>query len=107
MTNKTNNFTSKIHHIFSFSDTKHGLSLFSNKEIQAIENMIIERDGKFYIKCQIKEKYKVSKPEEIVRQLWIYRLLNEYNYPKERIDVERVVYFGSRDSGLADIVVLQ
>ncbi|WP_353685148.1 N-6 DNA methylase [Thermodesulfovibrio sp. 3907-1M] len=49
----------------------------------------------------------VAKPEEIVRQLWVYRLLNEYNYPKERIDVERVIYFGSRDSGLADIVVLQ
>jgi type I restriction enzyme M protein len=33
--------------------------------------------------------------------------LNEYNYPKYRIDVERVIYFGSRDSGLADIVVLR
>ena len=68
--------------------------------------MIIEKDGKFYIKCQIKDKYKFAKPEEIVRQLWIYRLLNEYNYPKERIDVDRIIYFGSRDSGLADIVVL-
>jgi len=37
----------------------------------------------------------------------VYRLLNEYNYPKERIDVEKVIYFGSRDSGLADVVVLQ
>jgi len=32
--------------------------------------------------------------------------MNEYNYPKERIDVERVIFFGSRDSGLADVVVL-
>lgn len=96
-----------ISQIFSASDVKHGLSLFSNKEIKAVESMIIEQDGKFNIKCQIKDKYKAAKPEEIVRQLWIHRLLNEYNYPKERIDIERVVYFGSRDSGLADVVVLQ
>lgn len=72
-----------------------------------MEDLILEQHGKFYIKCQVKSKYKVAKPEEIVRQLWIYRLLNEYNYPIERRDIERVVYFGSRDSGLADIVVLQ
>jgi len=48
--------------------------------------------------------YKVAKPEEIVRQLWIYRLLTEYGYPKERIDVEKVIYFGSRvEPGKADI----
>jgi len=96
-----------ISQIFSVSDVRHGISLFTDKEIRAVDGLIIERDGKFLIKCQIKDKYKIAKPEEIVRQLWIYRLLNEYNYPKERIDVERVVYFGSRDSGLADVVVLQ
>jgi len=101
-----NNNPSKITQIFSASDVKHGLSLFTDREIRAVEDLIIEQDGKLYIKCQIKDKYRRVKPEEIVRQLWIYRLLNEYNYPKERIDVERVVYFGSRDSGLADIVVL-
>jgi len=101
-----NNNRSKITQIFSASDVKHGLSLFTDREIRAVESLITERDGKFYIKCQIKEKYKPAKPEEIVRQLWIHRLLNEYNYPKERIDVEKVVYFGVRDSGLADIVVL-
>jgi type I restriction enzyme M protein len=88
-----------------FSDVEHGLSLFTDREISAVESLIIEKDGKFYIECQIKGKYKLAKPEEIVRQLWIYRLLNEYNY-KDRIDVERVVHFGSRDSGLADVVVL-
>ena len=97
----------KIQKIFSAADVKHGLSLFKNEEIEAIEKLIVEQNERFYIKCQVKDKYKLAKPEEIVRQLWVYRLLNEYNYPKERIDVERVVYFGSRDSGLADIVVLQ
>jgi len=102
-----NNQQSKIIQIFSSSDVKHGLSLFTNREIREVGDMIIDKDSRFYIKCQIKDKYKLAKPEEIVRQLCVYKLLNEYNYPKERIDIERVVYFGSRDSGLADIVILQ
>ena len=68
-----NNNPSKITQIFSASDVKHGISLFTDREIRAVEAMIIERDGKFYIKCQIKDKCKVAKPEEIVRQLWVYR----------------------------------
>lgn len=96
----------KIQNVFSGSEVKHGISLFSSEELNAIEKLIIEKDGKLFMKCQIKEKYKVAKPEEIVRQVFIRRLVQEYNYPKDRIDVERVVYFGSRDSGLADIVVL-
>jgi len=98
--------TLKINKIFQSGNVKHGLSLFTKEdEIQYIDNLIEERDGKFYIKCQIKEKYKIAIPEEIVRQLWIYRLLNEYGYPRERIAVEKYINFGSR-SGLADIVVL-
>jgi type I restriction enzyme M protein len=94
----------KIYKIFSASDVKYGLSLFKLEEIRAVEDMIIEQDGEFRIKCQIKDRYKKAKPEEIVRQLWIYRLLNEYGYPKERIDVEMKVQFGSK-KGSADIVV--
>ena len=96
----------KLQKIFSEPDVKHGLSLFNAEEINSVERLIIERDSKFFIKCQIKDKYKLTKPEEVVRQLWVYRLIKGYDYPKERIDVEKVIYFGSRDSGLADIVVL-
>ena len=96
----------KINKIFSASDVKHGISLFTANEISVVENMIKETEGKFYIKCQIKDNLKVARPEEVVRQLWIHRLLYEYNYPKSRIDVEKVVYFGSREYGSADIVVL-
>jgi type I restriction enzyme M protein len=96
----------KIQKIFSEPEVKHGLSLFTPKELEFVESLITEKDGKFFIKCQIKDKYKVAKPEEIVRQLWINRLLTEYGYPKERIDVEKVIYFGSRvEPGAADIVV--
>ncbi|MDD2666648.1 MAG: N-6 DNA methylase [Methanocellales archaeon] len=97
---------SKIQKIFSTPDVKHGLSLFSANEINAVERLITVQDGNYYINCQIKDKLKVAKPEEAVRQLWIYRLLTEYGYPKERIDIEKVVYFGSRvEPGAADIVV--
>lgn len=45
-------------------------------------------------------------PEEIVRQLFLYELLNEYKYPKDRIKLEVDVQFG-REIGKkrADIVV--
>jgi len=97
---------SKIHQIFSSSDVKHGISLFNENEINAIENLITEAEGEFFIRCQIRDRLKKAKPEEIVRQLWIYRLLTEYGYPRDRIDVEKIIYFGSRiDPGAADIVV--
>jgi len=96
----------KISRIFSSADVKYGISLFTEEEIKYVDNLIIEQEGNLLIKCQIKDRLRVARPEEIIRQLWIYRLLTYYGYPKERIDVERVVYFGSRDSGLADIVVL-
>ena len=97
-----------LQEIFSAPDVKHGLSLFNSDEIKAIERLIIEQEGKYLIKCQIKNRYKIAKPEEIVRQLWIYRLLNEYNYPKKRIGVKKIIYFASQaGSQFADIVVFQ
>jgi len=98
--------TQRIQGLFSAPEVKHGLSLFGTGELDAIERLLIEKGGKLFIHCQIKDKYKMAKPEEIIRQIFVRQLLHEYNYPKNRVDVERVVYFGSRDSGLADIVVL-
>ena len=94
--------------IFSAPDVKHGLSLFNSDEINAIERLIIEQEGKYFIKCQIKNRNKIAKPEEIVRQLWIYRLVNEYNYPKKLIGVKKNVYFDSQiGPQVVDIVVFQ
>ena len=93
--------------IFSAREVKHGLSIFTDEEINAIENLITEQDGRLYIRCQITGRDKIAKPEEIVRQLWIYRLMNRYNYPRDRIRVESPVYFGSSaEPRFADIVVL-
>ena len=98
--------TQKIKGIFLAPEIKHGLSLFGADELEEVERLLIEKDGKLFIRCQVKDKYKTAKPEEIVRQAFIWRLIHEYGYPKDRPDVERVVYFGSKDSGLAYIAVL-
>lgn len=96
----------KISRVFTEAESKHGVSLFSMQELDAIEDLIVETDGRFLIKCQKRDRYVAAKPEEIVRQLWIYRLITDYGYPKERIDVEKIVFFGSRvEPGAADIVV--
>jgi type I restriction enzyme M protein len=98
-----NSFLSRI---FSAREVKHGLSIFTDEEINAIENLITEQDGRLYIRCQITGRDKIAKPEEIVKQLWIYRLMNSYNYPRDRIRIESPVYFGSAEPRFADIVVL-
>lgn len=47
-----------------------------------------------------------SNPEEIVRQLWLYKLINYYQYKEDEIQVEKPIPFGSDEgSRKADIVV--
>ena len=74
-----------INEIFSNSDIKYGISLFGQNEIDEIEKNITETNGKFYIENIIDGRLKLAKPEEIVRQLWVNRLINKYNYEKNRI----------------------
>jgi len=38
--------TQRIQGIFSASEVKHGISLFSTKELGAIEDLIIEKEGR-------------------------------------------------------------
>lgn len=47
-----------------------------------------------------------SNPEEIVRQLWVYKLLNVYEYKPEEIELEKSVHFGTEvGTKAADIIV--
>jgi hypothetical protein len=46
-----------------------------------------------------------SNPEEIVRQLYTYKLLEEYGYPAKQIQFEYPIKFG-REAKRADIVVV-
>ncbi|MTI49986.1 MAG: SAM-dependent methyltransferase [Firmicutes bacterium] len=89
-------------------DSKHGLTLFAKNEIEYLEGQITSKlvrgKTRFYVKCIIRNKEIVLKPEEIVRQLYTYRLINTYNYPKSRIKFEHGVHFG-RQVKKADIVI--
>ncbi|MFC2130050.1 N-6 DNA methylase [Bacteroidota bacterium] len=81
-------------------------------------NIYEKEKGKWYLKSfdsDEKEKLVFNEetgkkaPEEIVRQLFIYELIHDYGYPKERIKIEQKVQYGSKTKGndRADIVVYQ
>jgi type I restriction enzyme M protein len=47
-----------------------------------------------------------SAPEEIVRQLWVYKLMHQYGYRADEIDLEKGVQFGTEiGTKAADIIV--
>jgi type I restriction enzyme M protein len=84
--------------------TEYSLTLFSADEIAALE--LFDRNGKPYLTCVATAKPRPAKPEEIVRQLYLRKLIDDYGYGKERIAIEKQVYFGSSvHEKAADIVV--
>ena len=89
-------------------DSKYGLTLFENNEIDELERQIIEKDvggqKKYFINCIIRNREILLKPEEIVRQLYTRRLIDQYKYPKNRIKFEHAIHFG-REVKAADIVI--
>jgi type I restriction enzyme M protein len=91
--------------IFRNPDMQYGLAVFDEINIDQVLDFF-EKDGKYYLQCLKRNKSLVAKPEEIVRQLMIYKLVNIYKYPINRIDVEVDVQFG-REIGKkrADIVI--
>ena len=88
--------------------SNYSLSQFSNDKIMALENNIIEKDvrGKTmpYFKCLVRNKEIKLTPEEIVRQLYIMVLTEDFHYPVSRMELEYVVTFG-REKKRADIVI--
>lgn len=85
-------------------ESNYKLTQFTEEAINAIENNIVVKNGKTYVKCLVRKKDILLKPEEIVRQLYIYKLVHEYGYPVERMELERVINFG-REKKRADIVI--
>lgn len=73
--------------------TDYSLDIFTPEEIEALQ--IFDRRGKPYLICFADGKERPAKPEEIVRQLYLYRLIHTYGYPIERIKLEKGVQFGS------------
>lgn len=91
--------------ILSGSKAQYSLVLFKPAAIKAVENLLVEKNGKTYVVCQVRGKEFHAKPEEIVRQLWIHRLVHHYKYPLNRLTVEHPITFGRDSSKRADIVV--
>jgi len=91
--------------IFRNPDMQFGLSVFEGIAPEQALNLY-ERDGKYYLDCLKRKKSIQAKPEEIVRQLMIHKLVNSYKYPLDRLDVEVDVQFGREiGSKRADIVI--
>lgn len=96
-----------LNSIIKESDYK--LNQFTNEAIENIEkNILINKDKKgndvLYIKCLVRNKEIKLTPEEIIRQLYVYKLINDYQYPVERMELERSITFG-REKKRADIVI--
>ncbi len=94
----------KITLSFILKDTNYNLSLFSEADIKALEARIKVQKNKPFVVCLIREKEILLKPEEVVRQLYAMKLINQYGYPKKRIRFEHPVQFG-RETKAADIVI--
>ena len=92
-----------ISSIFKDPNIQYSLDLFDKDYFSYIE--IFEKRGKPYLKCFVSGIDRPAKPEEIVRQLFLLKLMKEYCYPKDRIAVEKSVTFGSSTDKRADIVV--
>ncbi len=86
-------------------DTGGLLTLFGERAIRSIEALLLQKNGKPYLRCQVRAKEILAKHEEIVRQLWVYRLLTHYKYPIVRLTVEYPITFGRDTSKRADVVV--
>lgn len=102
--------------IFKSPDITYGLEEFSGIHPEEILNIFEKEKNKYYLACLKRnkdllvwnEEKQTGEPEEIVRQLWIHKLVNEYSYPLEKIDVEVSVDFGREvHDKAADIVVYQ
>jgi type I restriction enzyme M protein len=87
-------------------NSNYGLDFFTDVEIQSLEGRIFAKEDStnFYTTCLVRGKEIKLTPEEVVRQLYLDRLLNHYKYPKERIILEYPVNFG-REVKRADIFI--
>jgi len=109
--NRTNEILDKI---FKDAEMKYSLQEFQDIQIEKVLYIFEKDKGRYYLKCLKREKdifvhdenKNKSQPEEIIRQLWIYKLNKIYKYPMDRIAVEYPVWFGSKvEKRATDIVV--
>lgn len=91
-------------------DSSYKTEQFSTEAIERLNANIVEKEGKngkkvCFVKCLVRQKEIQLKPEEVIRQLFLDKLINEYGYPITRMQLEYPVYFG-REVKRADIVIM-
>ena len=90
-------------------DSNYRLDLFKEREIATLRKKVFTKTIRgraiSHVKCIVRDRDVQLKPEEIVRQLYAARLINQYGYPKNRLAFEYAVNFG-REKKSADIVIL-
>jgi type I restriction enzyme M protein len=113
-TQKPNKTKEIIDKIFKGPEIPYGLKEFADINFENALKITEEERNKFYVKdiksgkmrIVFDETKQIGKPEEIIRQLWLFKLNNYYKYPFERIDVEKSIHFGREiHAKSADIVV--
>jgi type I restriction enzyme M protein len=90
-------------------DSNYKLTQFSIPEQQKLEQRIkIKPDSKGnqipYVICLVRNKDIKLTPEELIRQLYLQSLIDDYGYPVTRMELEYAVSFG-REKKRADIVI--
>lgn len=91
-------------------DSTYKTEQFSTEAIERLNSSLVEKEGKngkkvCFVKCLVRQKEIQLKPEEVIRQLFLDKLINEYGYPISRMQLEYPVYFG-REVKRADIVIM-
>ncbi|MDD3531190.1 MAG: N-6 DNA methylase [Candidatus Pacebacteria bacterium] len=113
-TKKPNRAEEVIGKIFKDADATFGLKEFEGLDVYIVLEITEDEPGRYYLKdlksakprFVYDEKKGTSRPEEIVRQLWLHKLNVHYGYPMDRIDTEKSVHFGREIHAKAvDIVV--
>ncbi|NLA23597.1 MAG: type I restriction enzyme HsdR N-terminal domain-containing protein, partial [Bacteroidales bacterium] len=89
-------------------DSNYKLTQFSQDKIDKLEDEIFTKESRGkdipYIECIVRKKEIRLTPEEVVRQLYLMVLTEDYNYPIHRMELEYAVTFG-RQKKRADIVI--
>jgi len=97
----------KLNHILK--DSNYKLTQFKQPLIDDLESQIIERESKgkvsYKVTCLIRGKEINLTPEEVIRQLYLRILMQEYYYPASRIQLEYSVSFGV-EKKRADIAIM-
>jgi len=85
-------------------DSDYRLTQFKQKRVKALENAVTVKAEKLYVTCLVRKKDVRLTAEEVVRQLYIMTLNDDFDYPLSRMELEYSVSFG-REKKRADIVI--